>query len=812
MKQLLYICILVLLSLSSYAQEFIKGKVTDAQSEEALAFVNILFNESNTGVSTDIDGTYKLPNTNIKTLTFSYIGYKKLSLSIEELKQRNYQVTLTKSSYNLEEVVVLPGVNPAHRIINLAIANRDLNNPEKATDFFYESYNKMVFTTPIDTSRETKLDSITVQSAIEEKTDSFNLSKVLFLMESVSERNYFPPDFSKEVVKESRISGLKTPFFSLLGTQLQSFSLYKNQITLYGINYLSPISKGSTSKYLFIIEDTLFSGKDTSFIISFRPRRNKYFTALKGVLSINTNNYAVETFIAQQADSNAFPIRVQQKYKLIDNKQWFPVQLHMDILFQPTMEEDGFTLIGVGKSYLRKIELNSKIAKKEIGNISVKMDPNIRAKDEAYWKTIREVPLSRKEEASYHIIDSIGEAENLDRMVYFTKGFVKGTVPIWKLDLLLNRIVRFNGFEGTRLGLGLETSERLTRSFRIGGYAGYGFKDKAWKYGSHIRWVPKSERQFEVKLMYENDVTAIGGVNFFQKTRDLTSTSNIQNFLNPEFDGLEKYQGEISFRALRDFHFSLFGNQQQRSFNSTYAFNDENGNSINPSRFHLTEAGANFRFSFREKFAEFLGVTVPIVTKYPIVYFKYTRGFADLLEGEFDYNRLDLSVFKSSVIKNLGTTSFQLNAGMIDAVIPLTGLYAMRGIFDDDFKVASSYSFETMLPNEFFADKYVNLFFRHNFGKLLFQSAKFKPELLLVSSVAYGSLQSAERHENFDFKTLDKGFFESGIQLNNLLRWEYFYKGVFFGFGAGTYYRYGAYAHDDFEDNISFKITTSFSM
>ena len=136
----------------------------------------------------------------------------------------------------------------------------------------------------------------------------------------------------------------------------------------------------------------------------------------------------------------------------------------------------------------------------------------------------------------------------------------------------------------------------------------------------------------------------------------------------------------------------------------------------------------------------------------------------------------------------------------------------MRGIYDEEIKVASSYSFETMFPNEFFADQYVNLFFRHNFGKLLFQSTKFKPELLLVSSFAYGTMSQLENHRNFDFKTLDKGYLESGIQLNSLARIKYIYNGVYIGFGAGIYYRYGAYELPEMEDNLAIKLTTTFSL
>ncbi len=801
-----YLFILLLSSIIAIGQNM-EGLVIDASTNEPIPFTTVIINQGNSGVSADIDGKFILRNNKIKSLTFSAIGYEKKKISLEDIRKDKYKVRLKTNDYQLGEVVIIPGENPAHRIINLAVENRKKNNPESNTSFFYESYNKMVFTTPTDTSKRSMLDSITIQSAIEEKTDSFKMTKVLFLMESVAERNYIPPHLSKEVVTESRISGLSIPFFSLLGTQMQSFSLYQDFITIYGLKYLSPVSKGSTSKYLFVLEDTLYSGLDTSFIISFRPRKNKFFKGLQGVLSINSNQYAVEHFNARQNDSSGFPIQVQQRYQLINGKQWFPSQLHIDILFIA----EGFADIdikGSGKSYLRKIELASKLEKKEIGNLSLEMADSISNKNEEYWEKIREVPLSQKEKRSYTYIDSIGKEYKLDQLVHLNKGLLNNHIPIGKVNLLLDKFLKFNLYEGTRLGLGMETSEKLIKSIRLGGFAGYGLGDKAWKYGSHIRWVPKSERMFETKFSYSKDLINIGSVSYFQKTKDITSTSNIQNFLNDQMDGIEKYEAEISFRAIRDFHFTLFGNTQNRRINSNYAYKDIPA----MGKYQLSEIGVNVRFSFQEKFAEFLDVKLPIVTKYPIVYFKYTKGIRDLLLGDYDYNRLDLSIYKSAQIKGIGTTAFQLSAGKIDQQIPLTSLFVMRGILNEEVKVASMYSFETMYPNEFFADEYVNLFFRHNFGKLLFQSAKFKPELLLVSSLVFGNMSGRNQHQIFDFKVPHKGYYESGIQLNNFVRMKYIYNGVYIGAGLGVYYRYGDYQLPKAQDNFAFKLTTSISL
>jgi hypothetical protein len=78
--------------------------------------------------------------------------------------------------------------------------------------------------------------------------------------------------------------------------------------------------------------------------------------------------------------------------------------------------------------------------------------------------------------------------------------------------------------------------------------------------------------------------------------------------------------------------------------------------------------------------------------------------------------------------------------------------------------------FQTMGMNEFLSDRYAAVYVRHNFASLLYKSEHFSPGISLVTNVGFGSLQHPERHRNIDFKTMEKGYYESGVLLNNLLK------------------------------------------
>jgi hypothetical protein len=63
--------------------------------------------------------------------------------------------------------------------------------------------------------------------------------------------------------------------------------------------------------------------------------------------------------------------------------------------------------------------------------------------------------------------------------------------------------------------------------------------------------------------------------------------------------------------------------------------------------------------------------------------------------------------------------------------------------------------------------------------------------------MGWGMMQKPEQHLGINYKTLEKGYFESGIEVNQ----------IFKGFGISGFYRYGPNQLVRFEDNIAIKGT-----
>jgi hypothetical protein len=827
----LFICISSFVVAQQYT---IEGRINDKQTGAPLAFVNmIVTGNPQIGSTADIDGNFKISASfPITSLSFSYVGYKDQTISIHDTGHviKHLVIKLEEASFNLKEVTILPGVNPALRIIQRAIDNSDKNNPEKVRSFTYTSYNKMYATSDLKATADTlnSLDSLkrSKASADTSKKKKEGLSGILkkqylFLTESIGKRKFLYPDHNHDEIIAQRTSGLKDSPFALLATQLQSFSFYKEYILILDGNYLNPISSAGIKRYNYIIEDTLYKDKDTVFVISFHPKKGKNFDGMKGVVYINTNGYALQNVLAQPIkEDNTISIHIQQKYDYINQKQWFPVQLNTDWVYnniqlsdttlessnQVTNPDDEHNKLKiVTRSYIKDIVLDTVLRKRDFGRVEVEIANNASKQNDSVWNKYRIDTLSAKEKKTYAVIDSVGKATHLDRKIQWFEALATGKLRMGWADIDLDRILTFNGYENFRLGAGLHTNDEISKFVSVGGYGAYGFGDKAFKYGGDVGFLFNPYSHLKLDFAYKNDVVESGGVSFYNDAHLLSSESYHAYFVN-NMDKIEQKQISLSFDALRYFQFNLFGDEQLRTATNNYEFGIDGENSaVLFDQFNFTEVGLGLRFAYGEKFLKSPMGMISLGTNYPIVWANITHGFDGLLNGQYDYMKYDLKVSKVFHLPQLGSFAISALAGYVNGNVPYTLLYNGNACYEQ-YTLAVDNSFETMRLNEFLSDKYVNFFVSHDFESFLFRSGNFRPHLKLITHMGWGILDNAANHFYFPtpIETMNKGYYESGIELNNLLKVN------FMSLGIGSYYRYGPYTLPTMSSNFAYKFTIAF--
>lgn len=786
-----------------FGQHQLKGKVIDSKTKEALAFVNIITG-NNLGATTGIDGQFTFNSTKpITSLKLSYVGYEPQEINVTGKKY--IAIELKSTNYELMEFKVLPGENPAHRIIKKVVENRKINDPEKSLNFKYDSYTKLYFTAQIDSVIMNNPDSIIKLDTNDQKAIDFLDKHHLFMMESVTERKYKQPDKSYEKIIASRVSGLKNPTFSLLGTEMQSFSFYKSNLHVLGESYLNPVSVNSHNKYLFLIEDTTFSGADTVFILSFRPRKSKNFKGLKGLLYINTDGFALQNVIAEPVGEESITVKIQQKYQKIDGA-WFPIQLNSNMIFN-NAQVNNYKVLGIGKTYLKNIVINPELSNKEFSYIETEIDKDATKKDEEFWNQYREDTLSLKEQNTYQFVDSVGKAEHFDRKMKGFEALITGKLKWGFVDFDINRFFQYNDYEGFRLGAGLHTNKYLLKWMSVGGYGAYGFKDKEFKYGGDVDFKISHKYDIAINLSAIKDVAEPGIVSFYDYKTPLLSTAGNRVLYLSRMNNIDKLEARLKFRTLRYLKVYLFANQENVEVTNDYYFNKviDANTTLHDKYYTFTEAGVELRYAFKEKVIESFNMQIPKPSKYPIIYARIAQG-VKTLNGEYEYTRYAVKAEKRFYIKGLGAPKFSLEAGLTDGKVPQHKLNSSKGTNDtkDFLLVSTENAFETMLPYEFFSSEYVHFHFRHSFGSLLFKTKKFAPELVLTSSVGFGALSYQGLHQGETFNTMEKGYYESGVLINKILKLN------FTTFGVGAFYRYGPYELPKTSDNFTVKMSIGF--
>ncbi len=527
---------------------------------------------------------------------------------------------------------------------------------------------------------------------------------------------------------------------------------------------------------------------------------------MKGFLSINTKGWAIQNVMAEpKNDTTGVIMKIQQSYEFIQG-HWFPSQLNTDIIFtnvQVAAGEHAFNLVGKGRSYIKDINLSPGLKKSDFGFHEVEIAVDATKKKGEFWQEYRTDSLTARELETYRVIDSIGKAENFDKMASTFQTLMVGRIPIKCIDIDLDKTIHYNDYEGIYLGLGIHTNDLFSKKVKLGGYWGYGFSDQRAKYGLDINLKVHKPSESNIQLDLYNSVSPSGAVSFFDDRSQIWKPDYFYQFfvsrMNPTMGGALNFAFRV--KPMRDFKWNIGFRAEEKQAYGSYVFGDTSDVKVNPlTQFSFTEISLGFRFAFRERIIQTTKGALYMGSKYPTIWFNYSRGLEGIMENSFVFNRFDLKIEDEVHIRYLGDFSYKIMAGYIDGVLPISNLYNAPASYRQ-FALYAPSSFGTMRSNEFFSDRYISLFMSHNFGNFLFTNGTFKPELVLVTNIAFGDMNNQINHNNIQYKTMEMGYYESGVFIRKLLDLKVY------DLGAGVLYRYGPYGFDRPAKNFAYKIS-----
>jgi len=624
----------------------------------------------------------------------------------------------------------------------------------------------------------------------------------------------------KETIIGLKMAGLKQPIYELLGQEFMPFDLSKKQLKILQFTFQNPFSTDGALKYKFEITDTLIKPNGNEIVLQFELKKSIKKNKLKGVaiVDLRTNAITKITFFI----NSIINVKAETIFGSFNTeKSWFPVS--QNILITKGKGKQNIDFLGetiqfdnlpnTTKKYDYSNDLFVKIYRdysnynfKQIPNrqrYQIQIDKSAIKTNTAFFNTISNDTLDIRSQNTYQTLDSLVTATKIEKKIYFGKKLINGQIPIGWFDFRARDIFKYNNYEGFRLGIGIATNDRFSTYYRLFGYGAYGTKDGVFK-------------------------SQLGSAFRISKNTDSWISGSFTDDII-EFADLSLIADNKRFRLIdpRPFNLSTFYNHQsyELTFESKFISKIETTFKLSRSRinplfdyefiapnksykvYNLTLATLSLEWSPNSKFLQAPQEILEVEKGFPKIILQVSQAIPNVLSENIEFTKIDARVYQEKKHLSGQKTTFLLQGGISLGNAPLSHLYSVapnnldREAILSRITFANKTSFETMYFNEFFSDRYSLFQLKHYFNK--FQISKsIKPILVIGSKVAFGGFSHPENHRGITFKTMEKGFYESGFELQN----------IFKGFGLSTYYRYGPYQLEKFDQNIAIKLSFTLNL
>jgi hypothetical protein len=750
------------------AQETVSGIIIDSNNRQPLSFATVTTPDGKQSVISGLNGKFRIsfPST-YTSLNVSFIGYQTKKISVAFLREHD-TIELSPSHAEMNEVVIYSYDDKIRRIINAAVRNKPLNNPDQYDAYECNVYYKMNMALGglefiSDSSENTKKDGGGNIDTTLHQNEKLNQLHTILLSETFSRRIYKKPEQLQEIVLASKFSGVKKTYFTNIVTDVLPFHVYTDYISLNDKDYSNPIAKGWQQRYRFSFNGQLIQGKDTVFLLEFAPK-SQGFNGLHGIVYINSNGYAISHFICNTADTTADRLaRMEQIYTRVNGK-WFPRELNYNFRIRHIYKKQG-EMLWNGHSVIDSVSFLPPSDVVIDKAHSYKLSDSVDLRSAAEWDRYRPEPLTVKEKNTYKTIDSLSEAYHLEQKILTISYLAVGRLPVGKFDVDISRLYANNQYEGARLGAGVFTNNNFSKYFSLGGWFGYGTRDRAWKYGSSLTLYPSGTKEDNLTFAYQRNLKNPGEIYIHPEL----SREGLSNWLLGKVDRIEQ---TLISASVRKGYWEFLPEASQTFITPLYA--DSFLSNSSARTFLNEEAGLGVRYAYAEKRIPILDYYTSYETKYPIAYLR--AGLGAISSGKYSsrYARMLFAITYNHHINRWGNDNYRIEAGLVQTTneqpLPLSVLLAGNGIRMKGFNFYRYGGFITMRPYEYFTDRYASFLYKHDFDKYLWSAKYSKPSFSLAHNMVYGSLTTINKKANPEVRSFEKGYHESGLIINQLLK------------------------------------------
>lgn len=784
------VILVILLCLTSLMAQVTKimGSVKDSETGEPIPFANVYFAGTTIGVTSDFDGNYSIESKTVTdTLVASVMGFVSERKKVISGRFQEIHFVLYPQNFNLSEVVIHAGENPAEILLRKIIKNKENNRSKEFDAYQYEVYNKI----EIDANNiSEKFQQRKIFKPFSFVFDHLDTSSIngktylpIFLSESLSDI-YFrkEPKSTKEVIKAAKVSGIENEsVMQFLGTMFQQYDFYDNYIAIFQKNFICPISNSGIGSYKYYLIDSSYLGNKWCYKIMFKPRRAQELT-FTGHFWVNDTSFAIKSFemkIADDANINYInDLVLKQEFDLVNGKYWMVTS---DVAIGDfNVLDDNYSTMGFfGKksSTFRNFVFDEPRDKKFYAlPTDIIVDDKAYLKDEGFWKQNRHEELNSDEQTIYNMVDTLRNLPAFKTWVEIVETIVTGYYTRNKFEYgPYASVLSFNSIEGARFRVGGRTTAELNPHYRLEGHVAYGTRDQMFKYGLGALILPQQNPRRAIGINYRYDIEQLGASpNAFREdfffaalfrrnpADKLSLTREFKTYYEHEwFNGLST--------TINYMHKEIIPINEE-----AIKIRTETGEIVNENKIVSAEIGFNVRFAFNEKFLMGDFDRWSTGTKYPILSVNYTYGIPGNFGSEYEYHRLTLGLRHWFNLYGLGWSKYVVEGGKVWGTLPFPLLYLHPGnetfLFDE-----SSYNLMNIF--EFVSDKYMSVYYTHHFDGLFLNHIPLMRKLKWREVGFVKGLVGTLSDKNKDFNvlpsithTLEKPYMEAGLGIENIFK------------------------------------------
>ena len=402
---------------------------------------------------------------------------------------------------------------------------------------------------------------------------NFGSDHHILLMESSSQRKFKSFFNQSERVVTSKVSGVNKPPALSLVSGFEALSIYEPFLRIGPKKYVSPLAGRPGKRYVFFLQDSIKTTERTIYVLKFNPKSNRNKELLQGILYVSLNPTGVVGFQVWPAFDRESTFSLLQKAELLTSGRWYPSQI------KTTYQRSHLGSIKIpieasSKTYIFNQQYLSNGDTTHFDEVIFDFQKDSLIKENEFPPRLRQETLTQKDKNTYEFYTQMGSLDAVDRYLGFGQKLISGRIPLKKVDIVFKKAVSVNEVEGLRLGLGLQSTELLSKKHQGGGYFAYGLADEKWKVG--LNYQLNINKKQAATLNFQNDLFE-PGIHQFEFNSVQYPSEQLRIIRIPRFDKLISAKVGFNQSLRRNLMFRISAEGGRRSYLYDYNFLPDSG-------------------------------------------------------------------------------------------------------------------------------------------------------------------------------------------------------------------------------------------